>query len=213
MVFMGKIIFTISFFCIAAAANCQEDKPLVLKGNELYKKQQYDQAADEYQKAAEINPKNAKALYNLGNALYKNRKMEEAQKVYDNAAENATGAKDKSRAVYNKGVALTREKKLPESIDAYKQTLRLNPADEEARQNLQKALNELKKQPPQPQPKQDKKKDKQKNQNNNDQQQNKSKLNQKQAEQMLSNLRQDEKKLQQDLQKKNNILPPNGKDW
>lgn len=109
----------------------------------------------------------------------------------------------KSRAGYNKGVSLTRQHKLLESIDAYKEALRLVPTDEEARQNLQKALNELKKQQQQ-QPKEDKKKDdkdKQK-QKPNDLPENKSKLNQKQAEQMLNALRQEEKKLQRGVQKK-----------
>jgi tetratricopeptide (TPR) repeat protein len=146
--------------------------------------------------------------------LYKSKKTEAAEKVYDNAAQNAKEPAGKSRAVYNKGVALTRQSKLQESIDAYKDALRLIPTDEEARQNLQKALNELKKQQQQ-QPKDDKKKqdkDKQK-QKPNDQPQNKSKLNEKQAERMLNSLRQEEKKLQQGMQKKNNTGGANSKDW
>jgi Ca-activated chloride channel family protein len=146
--------------------------------------------------------------------LYKGKKPEAAQKVFDGAAESAKDAPGKSRAVYNKGVTLTRQNKLQESVDAYKQSLRLVPTDEEARQNLQKALNELKKQQQQQkqqQPKQDKKSQNQ--QKPNEQPQNKSKLNQKQAEQMLSALRQEEKKLQQGIQKKNNTGGANSKDW
>ena len=214
MVLMGKIGFTILLVFTAFIADCQKEKPLVVKGNELYKKQQYDKAAEEYQKATDINEKNAGAMYNLGNALYKSKKTEAAQKVYDNAAQNANDASGKSKAVYNKGVTLTRQSKLVESIDAYKDALRLIPTDEEARQNLQKALNELKKQK-QDQPKEDKKKqdkDKQK-QKPNDQPQNKSKLNEKQVEQMLNSLRQEEKKLQKGIQKRNNTGGANSKDW
>ena len=40
---------------------------------------------------------------------------------------------------------LTSQKKLEESIEAYKNALRYNPDDKEARENLQKALLELKK--------------------------------------------------------------------
>lgn len=212
---MGKITFTILFLTVGYVANCQKEKPLVMKGNELYKRQQYDKAAEQYQKAADLNEKNPQAIYNLGNALYKSRKPEAAEKVYETAATTAKDATTKSRADYNKGVALTRQNKLQESIDAYKDALRLVPTDEEARQNLQKALNELKKQQQQQQPKQDKKKqDKEKNkQNPNDQPQNKSKLNQKQAEQMLNSLRQEEKKLQQGVQKRNNTGGANSKDW
>jgi Ca-activated chloride channel family protein len=212
---MGKIGFTILLILFTAvAADCQQEKSLVIKGNELYKKQQYERAAEEYQKAADLNEKNPLAMYNLGNALYKSKKTEEAQKVYESAAKNAKDASGKSKADYNKGVALTRQSKLQESIDAYKDALRLVPTDEEARQNLQKALNELKKQQQQ-KPKEDKKKqDKEKNkQKPNDQPQNKSKLNQKQVEQMLNALRQEEKKLQQGVQKRNNTGGANSKDW
>ncbi|MDQ6813517.1 MAG: tetratricopeptide repeat protein [Bacteroidota bacterium] len=210
---MGKIKCIILFLFFAVVANAQQEKPLVIKGNELYKKQQYDKAAEQYQKAAEINEKDPLAMYNLGNALYKSKKAEAAQKVYETAAENAKDPAGKSRADYNKGVALTRQSKLQESIDAYKDALRLIPTDEEVRQNLQKALNELKKQQQQQQPKQDKKKQDKNKQNPDDQPQNKSKLNQKQAEQMLNSLRQEEKKLQQGVQKRNNTGGANKKDW
>jgi Ca-activated chloride channel family protein len=217
MVFMGKITAIILLLSSWEICHAQDEQSLLVKGNELYKKQQYDRAAEEFQKAADLNAKNPTSLFNLGNALYKSKKPEAAQKVFDDAAENATDATGKSKATYNKGVTLTRQNKLQESIDAYKQTLRLVPGDEEARQNLQKALNELKKQQQQQQqqqkPKQDKKnQDKQKQQPNN-QPQNNSKLNEKQAEQMLNALRQEEKKLQQGMQKKNNTGGANSKDW
>ena len=47
-------------------------------------------------------------------------------------------------AYYNKGVAMIRQKKIEESIDAWKNALRLNPADSDARENLVKALLEKK---------------------------------------------------------------------
>jgi tetratricopeptide (TPR) repeat protein len=211
---MGKIKLTILFLLTGLVAICQQEKPLVVKGNELYKKQQYEKAAEEYKKATDINDKDSRAFYNLGNALYKGKKTDEAQKAYDNAAEIAKDAAGKSRSVYNKGVTLTRQSKLQESIDAYKDALRLIPTDEEARQNLQKALNELKKQQQQKQqPKQDNKKQDKEKQNPDNQPQNKSKLNQKQVEQMLNSLRQEEKKLQQGVQKRNNTGGANSKDW
>ena len=44
------------------------------------------------------------------------------------------------KGLYNKGVALQNNNKLPECIHAYKQALKLDPTDEDARQNLQRAL-------------------------------------------------------------------------
>jgi len=217
MVLMRKIVFIIMLLPVTLFAKAQDDQSLVAKGNELYKKRQFDKAAEEYQKAADLNTKNAKAQYNLGDALYKSKKAEAAEKAFTDASDNTKDATAKSKALYNKGVALSSEKKLLESITAYKESLRLNSADEEARQNLQMALNELKKQSQQNkqnQQKQDnKKQNKQQNQQQPEQQKNNSKLNEKQVEQMLSSLRKDEKKLQQDLQKKNNIGKSNSKDW
>ncbi len=211
MVFVGKIIFTILPLFIAVIAKAQDDQSIVAKGNELYKKQQFEQAAEEYRKAADLNTKNATAQYNLGDALYKSKKTEAAEKAFTDAAGNAKDETAKSKALYNKGVTLSSKKKLLESIEVYKESLRLNSADEEARQNLQRALNELKKQPQQKQ--QNKKQDKKQNQKQPEQQKNNSKLNQKQVEQMLNALRKDEKKLQQDIQKRNNIGRSNSKDW
>ncbi len=211
---MEKIIGIILLIGVSFQAYCQDEQTLLLNGNELYKKQQFDKAAEQYQKATDLDEKNVKAQYNLGNALYKTKKNDAAEKAFSLAAENTKDEKLRSRALYNKGVSLSRQKKLAGSIDAYKETLRLAPQDEEARENLQKAINDLKKQPP-PQQSKDQQ-DKNKKQENKDQskpEQNKSKLNQKQVEQMLNALRQDEKKLQQDLQKKNLNGGSNGKDW
>jgi Ca-activated chloride channel homolog len=211
---MGKVSWIILLLLIATVSDAQDDQSSIIKGNQLYKNQQYDKAAAEYQKATDVNEKNTKAQYNLGDALYKSKKNAAAQKAFDAAAENAKDETFKSRAIYNKGVSLTREKKLQESIDAYKDALRLNPTDDEARDNLQKALNELKKQPEQKQNKQNQDKNKNNNQDNkNPPPQNKSKLNQKQAERMLNALRQEEKKLQQDQQKKNRVSSSQDKDW
>lgn len=217
MVLMGKIVFILILLCSTLLVQAQDDESMVAKGNELYKKQQFEKAAEEYQKAVDLNAKSSKAQYNLGDALYKSKKPEAAEKAFSDAAANAKDETTKSKAFYNEGVSLSAQKKLLESIQAYKEALRLNSTDEEARENLQRALNELKKQSQQKQQNQQKQnnknQDKQQNQKQPEQQKNNSKLNEKQVEQMLSALRKDEKKLQQDLQKKNNIGRSNSKDW
>lgn len=214
MALMEKIVLIILSLFVTALLNAQDEQSLLVKGNELYKKQQFEQAAEEYSKAEKVNAKNPKVQYNLGDALYKSKKLDAAEKAFSTAADNTKDAIAKSKALYNKGVTLSSQQKLLESIQAYKESLRLNSEDEEARENLQKALNELKKQPQQNQQKQkNKSQEKQQNQKQPQQPKNNSKLNQKQVEQMLNALRRDEKKLQQDLQKKNNTGKSNSKDW
>ena len=85
----------------------------------------------------------------------------------------------------NQGVALMKQKKLEESINAWKNALKLDPNDLDARDNLQKALQELKSKPPPPPQKKDDKKDQDKKQ---DPQKNKDQQNQQQQQQPQSKL-------------------------
>ncbi len=178
------------------------------EGNRLYREQQYDKAEAAYEKAIQQEPSGEKAKFNLANAQQKQGKQEDAIKGYREIAENSKEPARKSAAEYNKGVILSQEKKLEESIDAYKQALRLNPEDKQARENLQKALLELKKKNP---PKKEEKKDQQKKQQKKQQQ---PKMSPREAEQRLKLLGQKEKEVNQRLQKEKSGSGGNqAKDW
>jgi Ca-activated chloride channel family protein len=182
----------------------QPENNSIQQGNNFYRQQQYDKAESEYETALQNSPNNKIAKFNLANSLIKQDKKAEADKLLAqlNVNENKTGTRPK--ATYNQGVLLTQQKKLEESIEAYKETLRLDPNDKEARENLQKALLELKKK--NPPKKQEKKKEEQK-------QQPKPKISPKEAEQQLKLLEQKEKQVQERMQKNSrtgNSLP---KDW
>jgi Ca-activated chloride channel family protein len=176
--------------------SAQADKA-IQAGNDLYKQQEYNKAVIEYNKAVEIDPANNTAKFNKANAVYKQDQKVEAVKIYANVAKDAEGTDLRSKAFYNKGVILSDQKNLEESIEAYKNALRNNPADKEARENLQKALLELKKKEP------PKKEDQQKKKQQQDQQkkQQQPKINPKEADQRLKLLEQKEKEVQQRLQK------------
>lgn len=196
------ILFTSILFSSEISAQQNADAGIV-KGNEAYRKQEFDKAQDFYRKVLEKSPANATASYNLGNALYRDKKTEEAEKLFDLAAVNAGDKMGKGDAHYNKGVSLTMQKKLPESIQEYKEALRLNPNDSLARENLQRALQEQKSQ------QQNNKKNEQKKDNKQQQ-----KLNKQQVMQLLNALQEQEKLLQQKLQKTK--VPSPGqpeKDW
>jgi tetratricopeptide (TPR) repeat protein len=215
-------LFSSSFFFILPAA-AQNEKAIIKKGNDAYGKGEYDKAAAEYKKVTDKNPANNTASYNLGNALYKNKKTEEALTAYEDAVGNSVDKTDKAKAFYNKGVVLQNNNKLSECIDAYKNALKLNPNDEDARQNLQVALKQLKKQQEQQKknkqqqkPKEDEKqKEKEKqNQEQKQQPQPKPKISKKDAEEKLKALLQQEKNLQDKLRKVD-VASPNKpeKDW
>ena len=201
-------------FLMPALLFSQTKDKLIKKGNDAYAEKKYDVAADNYLKATSKDPANEKAFFNLGNALYKKGKAEESVQAYDASILHSKSSTDKSAAWYNKGVVLQNDKKLTECIDAYKNALKLNPADEDARLNLQKAL--LKQQ--QEQQKEDEKKKQQQKQQQNDKKDNPkpkpSKMTKKEAEEKLKALLQHEKNLQDKLRKSDAASPEKPeKDW
>lgn len=202
-----RFLITI-LMCLFVCTNlfAQENKTIEA-GNGFYRQQQFDKAEAEYRKALELSPNNQTAKFNLANALIKQNKTDDANKLLAELNVTETPAELRSKAAYEQGVLLTKNKKLEESIEAYKSALRFNPDDKEARENLQKALLELKKKTP-PKKKEEKKKEEKK------QQQPKPKISPKQAQQQLKNLEQKEKQVQERLQKnssKTGAAQP--KDW
>src|SRR5688572_21276673 len=206
-----KLVITILILFFSAGAielSAQENDNAIQKANDLYKQQQYQQAEAAYDEVLEKESSNRTAKYNLSLALYKQGKSAEAIKALDDLAFKTDEKELKSKAYYNKGAILSAQKKLEESIEAYKNALRQNPDDKEARENLQKALLELKKKDP---PKKD---DKKKQQQQKQQQKPQPKMNQKEAEQRLKLLEQKEKEVQQRLQKeKSKTGGGQPKDW
>jgi Ca-activated chloride channel family protein len=199
-----KLLVAILFLSTPALLIAQQENNSIQQGNNFYRQQQYDKAESEYEKALQTSPNNKIAKFNLANALIKQDKKPEADKLLGELNVNENNTAIRPKATYNQGVLLTQQKKLEESIEAYKETLRLDPNDKEARENLQKALMELKKK--NPPKKQEKKKEEQK-------QQPKPKISPKEAEQQLKLLEQKEKQVQERMQKTSrtgNALP---KDW
>jgi Ca-activated chloride channel family protein len=192
----------------------QQTNKAIKNGNQAYKKNQFETAASSYQKALSKDSDNNIALYNLGNTLYKTDKPEDAAKLYDNAIKSSTEKDIKAKGYYNKGVAFQKQNKLPECIDAYKNALKLAPNDEEARQNLQRALMQLKQQK---KPEEQKNKKEQKQENEEQKQQPKpqpSRISKRDAEEKLKSLSEHEKNLQEKLRKVK-VAAPNHpkKDW
>lgn len=152
------------------------------------------------------DPENTTARFNLANAQQKQNEINEANKNYDEVIEKADLNSLRAESNYNKGLAHLKGKDLLQAIASFKQSLKEDPNDDDARENLQKALNELKKQQQQNKP-----------QKNQQQQQNQKKqkqqpLNKAMMQQKFNELRNQEKQLQQKLQSKNNTLQPE-KDW
>jgi tetratricopeptide (TPR) repeat protein len=194
------------FLALPVLVTAQDENAAIREGNKQYKQRQFEAALPAYQKAIEQNPKNSIARYNFANARFRTGNLEEADKSFDELIEKTDEKTYKEKGYYNKGVTLTKQKKLLESIEAYKSSLKLNAADEDARFNLQKALTELKKQTGQEQKQpQQKQQQKQKQQN---------KLDKRKIEQYLKSLEQKEQEVQRKIQqnRSRSVTQPE-KDW
>ncbi len=210
-----------ALLCITSfSVQAQSENENIKMGNNAYKKNDYDDALKNYGVAVQKNESNAIAQYNLGNALYKTDKKEDAINAYDKASTTMKLPVEKSNAAYNKGVVLQNDKKLEDCIVNYKNALKLNPNNVDARHNLQIALKKQKEDKDK-QDEKDKKDNKDKNKKDDDKDKNdeqpkpqQSNLTQKDAEQKLQALMQKEKELQDKLHKVNASSPNKPeKDW
>ena len=198
-------------------SNAQTDRQYVRQGNKLFHSGDYPNAEVSYRKAIEKNPKNPQAVFNLGNALMAQKKDSAAVVQFESASKLETNPLRKAKAFHNMGVVCQSHKMYGEAIEAYKNALRLNPADDETRYNLVLCKHQQQKQQQNQQnqqgggnddKKQDDKKDQQKKDQQKDQQddkkqqeQQKPQMSKENAEQLLNAAIQNEKQTQDKLQK------------
>ncbi len=101
-----------------------------------------------YRQAIAKDPANAEARYNLGNIYYNNEITGEAVQRHSQSAKVAEEKPLRHSSYHNQGNAFMKQKKYKEAVEAYKNSLRNNPNDEETRYNLalaKKLLEEEKK--------------------------------------------------------------------
>jgi len=222
------IFILITFLCTSVAIYSRDYIDYLRKGNELYNSQKFNEAEREYRRAKEVDNSSLKADYNLGNSLYKQNNYQQAADYY---YKTATGAKDNStlaKAYHNLGNSFLQSKDYQKSIEAYKNALRINPDDQDTKYNLEYARQMLMQQQQNnsnqnqqnQQNQQQSQQDKQDKQNKQDKQQqneakdqdnqqdkqkqsdSESKISKEDAEHILNALKNEEKKLQKDLQRK-----------
>lgn len=218
---------------LPAVLQAQEDKKYIKEGNELFENKKYPEAAKSYQQALKKSKDSYKATFNLGDAYYKQGKFEDAAQQFQALTHRATSKDTLSKAYHNLGNALLQSKKYEESINAYKNALKSNPADEDTRYNLAYAQQMLKQQQQQQQQNKDKdkkdkdkkdkdkkeqdkkdKEDKKKEEKKKQKQQQPDQISKEDAQRLLDALQNDEKNVQNKAKKgKQGIKVKIEKDW
>ena len=233
---MKKCYILSLLLCVGAGqALAQEktDRDYLRSGNKLYNDSLFIKAEVDYRKALELNPKSTDAMFNLGNALLMQQKAKEAMEQYESVSKIEKDKEKLAQIYHNMGVILQSSKQLPQCIEAYKESLRNNPKDDETRYNLALAQKQLKdqqqdqqnqdiqqQQQEQKEDKQDQNKDQQEQdqkdqqQNQQQQQQNKNEMSKENAQQLLNAVMQDEKNVQDKVKKQLQIQGKKlDKDW
>ena len=209
------LLMAISLFSVLSplSSMAQTDRQYVRQGNKLFRSGDFPNAEVSYRKALEKNDRNAQALYNLGNSLLAQNKDSAAVVEFEKATKVESNELRKSQAYHNMGVICQRHQMFGEAIEAYKQSLRLNPHDDETRYNLELCKRQQKQQQQNQQNKDNKDnkdKDKQDQQKQEQQQQQQQKQEQQKqepkmskdnAEQLLNAAMQQEKQTQERMKK------------
>lgn len=243
------VVLTLAFSVASFAQKAEREN--IRKGNKEYRQQKYSTAEQKYKAALKVNKNSKESIYNLANTSYKQGRWDEALKGYEKYVSlEKQNPQNLSKAFHNMGNVYLhkhpaqekngngqQENYLEKAIDSYKQSLRLNPNDEETRYNLAVAQklrqdqggggknNNKDKNKDKNKDNKDKNKDQNKDQNKPDQKnQNQNKqeqMSQENAAQLLKAIEQDEKATQakieqmkaQERKQKNEDNRRNNKDW
>jgi Ca-activated chloride channel family protein len=130
---------------IGVSAPAQINKYLS-QGNQLYDQQKYKEAAADYAKALAKDPNNQTGMFNLGNSYYQQKQYDSSRKIMETTAKMTKDKTGQAAANYNIGNTYMAQQKWEDAINAYKETLRRNPQDPDAKYNLSYAEEMMKKQ-------------------------------------------------------------------
>jgi len=159
------------FLLLLSKASGQTLNPYAQKGDRMYRDSNYVGAEEAYRKANAENP-SFNFQYNLANSLYQQGRIKEAQSAYEKSISNSsTTPQQLSSAYYNLGNTNFHNKAYNKSIEAYKESLKLNPKDAAAKINLAQAKRMKVQQQQQEQQQQQQQQNKQQEQKQQDQKQ------------------------------------------
>ena len=213
-------------------AFAQHPNAKIRNGNTAYQDSAYSDAEKLYREALMQDQNSYEASFNMADAIYKQERFSEASSMFKALAEKTDDKLKKSSNYHNMGNSLMSEQRIDEAIEAYKNALRNNPKDLDTKHNLAYAMRmknqsqnqeEEKEEEQNDKDKEDEKekeeqkeeeKDKGDNQEDQGEQSEEEKkeepkqpkdpneMTEEEAQQILDALQQQEKELQEDLQKK-----------
>jgi len=131
---------------LATACSASKAEKLNQEGNNAFAEQAFQDALVAYQTAQIEDPELAEPYYNAANALYRQGAYADALKQMEMALSYAGEESLAQAGFYNQGNSSYNQQDLQTAVDSYKQALLLNPDDQDAKYNLELALQQLQQQ-------------------------------------------------------------------
>ena len=222
------------FVCGEVSAQQMKERGLVRKGNRQFKREQFEKSVDSYQRALQYDSTSFEAKYDLASALYRTERYEKAEKTLLGIVNDTTRTElERGEVAYNLGNTQFAQQKYKEALSSYRQAMRCNPNDEDAKFNyaFTKRLIQQQEQQQQQQNQDQNQDNKEQNQDKQDQQQQQpqsqdGKEEQQQGEQrpegamtpeqqeaLLQAIQAEEDKTQDKLKEKAGVLIRGSKNW
>lgn len=221
------------------------ERRLVRKGNRQYERGDYDNSIDNYSRALRYDPKSFEAKFNTANVQFRRafadsvqldvKMIEKAEQTLRKLAQDSTRTDiERADVAYNLGNSLFMQQKFKEALVSYRDAMRLNPDDQEAKYNYALTKEMLKQQQQNQQQQQDQnqdnqnqeqeqnqdnqqdKQDKEDQQNKEDkqnQQPNEPQISEQEQQAMLEAIQAQEDKTQEKLKEKQGVIIRGGKNW
>ena len=132
---MRKLIYILALLSISVAMSAQTDRKEVRSGNRQFRRENYKEAEISYRKALVKDSLSFAANYNLANVLYRGEHYDEAGKILETVREAASASEYGADYFFNAGDIALAKKDYAAAVDAFKQSLLLNPGDLQAKEN------------------------------------------------------------------------------
>lgn len=131
----------------------KRERNLIKQGNEYFNKKQYSKAEESYSRVLEINPNSQIAKYNLGSTMLRQRGGNSEKDVArdslisrylsDVGSNTSAPASLRAHSFYNLGILAYDRQDYANSVNYFKQSLKIDPKDDQARKNLRMAQKKL----------------------------------------------------------------------
>lgn len=165
------IVVALSLFVVAeGVAQKMPERGWTRVGNIAHLLKSFPHSVAAYEKALEQNPDLFEAQYNLASAMIETKRYDAAEKILSTLAlDTLRTEKERRDILYNLGNAQFAQQKYDKALESYRDVMRMNPDDEDAKFNY--AYTKLMQQQQQQQQDQNQDQDQQQQEQNQDQNQ------------------------------------------